>query len=801
MKKNILSKILTLGVIAVPILIGTSLLSFSNITSNKSNLTITSKTIPTVPEDGIITKDFVKNLIRFKESQVPPGTWNGVLVESDFVGATSVENNGFFFMTEIKSVTLPITVKKIGEAAFNSLYYLTNISALGATSIGEHAFTNSNNISDLGIKLTESINVNLNESLNWGIASTNMLDIAPPIFPTMPENGTITNEFIINLIYYKKNTITNWDGSLLESDFEGATSVADNAFQNNTEIKSITLPSSVLTIGANAFSGASNLTTISALGATSIGANAFAGTNGITGIENSKINLTYSTDIKIGNVLFWGTASEKVSIANGLVEPTVPLIITNSFVNSLIEYKKYNSPTATPWNGVLVESDFVGATSIAESAFQIITEVTSIILPLTVLTIGDNAFAGASNLTTISALGATSIGANAFAETNKMSNGGIKLTGSENINVDQANNWGTTAEKLDIENAPKVPEDGIITSSFISELITYKKTTIANWDASLIENDFTNAISVADAAFQNNTEIKSITLPSSVLTIGANAFNGASALTTISALGATSIGSNAFVGTDKMSNGGIKLTGSENINVDQANNWGTTAGQLDIKNSPKVPEDGIITFGFISELITYKKEIATVANPWDGILVESDFANATSVADGAFQNNTEIKSITLPTSVLKIGLDAFNGASALTTISALGATSIGANAFVGMINMSIGGIKLTESENINVDQAGRWGIELDKLNIKPEDITTPPSDDQNMIYIIIGASVGVLLLIAGIITGVLIHRKKGNESLFISKKDKKSKDDSNKKSIDDDNTDESTVEVKDEETD
>jgi hypothetical protein len=56
-------------------------------------------------------------------------------------------------------------------------------------------------------------------------------------------------------------------------------------------------------IQADAFNGASSLTSISAFGATSIGNGAFAGTTGITGVGDSKINLTYSTNITPANAI------------------------------------------------------------------------------------------------------------------------------------------------------------------------------------------------------------------------------------------------------------------------------------------------------------------------------------------------------------------------------------------------------------------------------------------------------------------------------------------------------------------
>jgi hypothetical protein len=88
---------------------------------------------------------------------------------------------------------------------------------------------------------------------------------------------------------------------LVESDFVGATSVAANAFEKNNEISSITsitLPTTVKSIGTNAFYGSDNISTISALGVTTIDDRAF---NQMLGIIPGGIKLTYSETIKPGN--------------------------------------------------------------------------------------------------------------------------------------------------------------------------------------------------------------------------------------------------------------------------------------------------------------------------------------------------------------------------------------------------------------------------------------------------------------------------------------------------------------------
>ena len=677
-------------------------------TANKLNFT-GAPVKPTIHTDGIITKDFVSALILYENSQLPTGTsWDGILNENDLTDAISIAEGAFQDNTEIKSITLPDTVTSIGANAFSRATNLTTISALGVTSIGNQAFAGTTNMSNGGIKLKWSSNINATKAQTWGTTPEKLLITNIPNKPTV-NGGIIDDAFVNILITYKKNThpTGNWDGSLLESDFESATTVAPNAFQGNIEIKSITLPDTVTLIGDNAFSGAINLTTISALGATSIGANSFGETTGIDGNGNNKINLTYSEDIKLANAETWGTAPNKLNIINTPTNPIVPLSIDANFVNKLITYKKSMLPTGASWDGVLVDSDFIGEispNSVAEGAFQGNTEIKSITLPNTILTIGSNAFSGTSNITTISILGATSIHINAFAGMTNMSNGGIKLKWSNEINATKAQTWGTTPEKLSFTGIESIPSitDGIIDDVFVNILIKHKINTdpSGNWNGILVATDFVGANSIADSAFQNRNEVTSITLPNTVLRIGPNAFNGASALTTISALNATSIGSQAFDGTTGITgveDSKINLTSSSEIKIGNAGNWGigdpNKLNIIDSPTNPTVPTD--IDANFVTELIKYKKSLLATGDIWDGVLIATDFANATSITPNAFQGNTEIKSITLPDTVLGIGENAFNG----------------------MTSIIDNGINLTYSENIKLGNAQFWGTELHKLNI------------------------------------------------------------------------------------
>ncbi len=699
-KKIALPLLLTLGGVAIPILVGSVLISNSNTTSNKTTSLISDRKIvrelPTVGADGIITSGFVVELITYKKTL--PVAWDKTLIAADFTGATSVADGAFQNNTEIISIILSTEVISIGANAFSGAANLTTISALGATSIGANAFAGTTGIVPSGIILKYSFNIKPSNAGIWGTQDGKIVfEGTLPTKPIIPEDGIIDSTFVIELFNYKhylEPTGANWIGPFIESDFTGATSVGVGAFRGRSSITSISLPDSVLTIGANAFNRATSLTNIDLPGATSIGRNAFKTTRAIV---SGGIKLKYNPDsIKPGDAVNWGTTTDNLLILNAPIKPIMTAgIINNVYVNELILYKNSLLPSGAVWNGILVAADFTGATSVDVNAFQDNTKVTSIILPKEVISIGENAFSGATNLTSILAIGATSIGANAFVGTTGIVLGGIKLKISENINDANVADWGTKIEYIEFiaPTQPIIADDGIITSEFVNELITYKKSLLATdivWNGVLVANDFEGATSVAASAFQGEIEIISIILPIEVISIGENAFSEATSLTTIDLLGATSIGANAFAGTTGIAPGGIKLEyNPDGIKPGDAVNWGTTIEDLSIANAPTHPimNTGIIDNVYVDQLIDYKNSLLQSGNDWTDTLVETDFDGATSVADNAFLQNFVITSIILPGKVTSIGANAFAGAN-LTNISAIGATSIGNDTFSGATSLT-----------------------------------------------------------------------------------------------------------------
>ncbi len=295
----------------------------------------------------------------------------------------------------------------------------------------------------------------------------------------------------------------------------------------------------------------------------------------------------------------------------------------------------------------------------------------------------------------------------------------------------------------------------------MADAIIIQKELDMNWDGSLVEADFINVTSIAASAFESNTKITSISLPTTVKTIGTNAFANATNLITITTYGATIIWRDAFNNLNNLNT--LNLTYSAPL-FDSWKTW-TSIGDYPTNwkkikwiNPPTKPVSNLtITSDFIFDLIRYKE--FNNSNVWNGVLVEADFINTTSVANGAFWNNIKITSITLPDTVISIGTNAFNGAINLNTVSALGATNIGTNAFAKTISLIPKGIKLTSSVNISPNNAKSWGIHFDKLDIQMNTLLPVVNDEQIDLIIIISISIVVALLLVLNIGGFIYYRK------------------------------------------
>ena len=252
------------------------------------------------------------------------------------------------------------------------------------------------------------------------------------------------------------------------------TSIGLYAFNKCRGLTSVTIPNSVTSIGELAFEWCVNLTSINiGSGVTSIGSDAFYCCSGLASVNISDIEAWCKISFSgyYSNPLY----SAKHLYLNG--EEIKDLIIPNSVI------------------------------SIGECAFAGCSGLTSVTIPNSVTSIGVGAFSQCTSLTTISIPNSvTSIGASAFYCCNSLSS----ITIPNNV-----------------------------TSIGQSAFVNCRSLTSLSIPG--------NVVFIGDGAFYGCSGLTSMEIPNSVTSIGGSAFSSCSSLTNVTiGSGVTSIGSNSF---------------------------------------------------------------------------------------------------------------------------------------------------------------------------------------------------------------------------------------------------------------
>jgi hypothetical protein len=268
------------------------------------------------------------------------------------------------------------------------------------------------------------------------------------------------------------------------------TAIGDNAFLEETGVTNVTIPSSVTTIGANAFSE-SGLTSVTIPGTvSSIGAGAFQGCG----------NLTSAT-------IADGVVSIGASAFSGC-----PVLANVTIPSSAIEPYAFSSCRSLT-NLTLAS----GLISIGDGAFDT-TGLTSIAVPGSVTVIGEGAFYECSALTNASIpTSVTSIGINAFSFT------GLKVI------------------IVDVQNSNYSSVDGVLFDKNQTTLIQYPGGLAGAYTIP------SGVVSIGESAFAYCRGLTSVAIPDGVSDIATNAFQTCDSLTSITIPnGVNSIGNSTF---------------------------------------------------------------------------------------------------------------------------------------------------------------------------------------------------------------------------------------------------------------
>ena len=591
---------------------------------------------------------------------------------------TGLNDWAFERCTELVIVRMPDSVTSIGGEAFSNCTSLSSVTiSSGVTFIGRWAFS--------GCK-----NLRYNEYGNayyLGNADN------PYVVCMKPTSDSITSCEI------HPNTKT----------------ISDGAFEYCTGLTNITIPDSVTSIGFAVFEGCTGLTSVTiGNGVTSIGAGAFCNCTGLT-------NITIPDSVtSIGSSAFRGcTGLTSITIPDSvtsigdhafedckeLTSITIPDSVTSIGYEAFsgcknLRYNEYDNvyylgniknpyivsvKAITPYITVCIMHP--NSKIIYDNTFEDCKELTSIIIPDGVTSIGKHAFENCMSLKSITIPDSvTSIGYAAF--------GGC--TGLESITLPFVGKTlnGTSDTQFDYIFGDNVP-------------------------ASLKTVVITGGESIGESAFYGCTGLESITIPDSITSIGAEAFYKCTGLTNITISDSvTSIGAEAFykctrltsvtIGNGVTSIGDDALsycTGLTNITIpDSVTSIGSYAFHNCTGLTSVTIGNGVTSIGAYAFFKCTGLTSVTIGN---GVTSIGDCAfyectgltnitipdSITSIGKSAFEDCKGLMSITIPDSVTSIGSYAFNNCTGLTSVTiGNGVTSIGSYAFfdcTGLISIAI----------------------------------------------------------------------------------------------------------------
>ena len=475
------------------------------------------------------------------------------------------------------------------------------------------------------------------------------------------------------------------------------TAISRDAFENNTNIVSIKLSSTITSIGGSAFYNCYKLIEVynkSSLkitaGSSSNGYVAYYAKNVYTNEGGSKLTtdengyVIYTDGDEKILVAYLGTNTELALPSYiteiyqyafygcaGLTSMTLPDSVTSIGSSA---FSNCSRLTTVNWNatectsaGSLNHSIFGGCSKLAtvnigdsvkiipSYAFYGCKGLTSMTLPDSVTSIGEYAFSGCSGLTSITIPDSvTSIGSSAFSNCSRLT----------------TVNWNATA---------------CTSAGSSSDPIFEGCTNLAT------VNIGENVTTIPSIAFYGCAGLTSMTLPDSVTSIGEYAFSGCTGLTSITIPDSvTSIGSSAFSNCSRLT--------TVNWNATEC----TSAGSYSYPIFQGCTNLATVNIG---ENVTTIPSIAFYGCAGLTSMTLPD--SVTSIGEYAFSGCTGLTSVTIPNSVTSIGDGAFRDCYKLIEVynkSSLkitaGSSSNGYVAYYARnVYTSEGGSKLTEDEN------------------------------------------------------------------------------------------------------
>ena len=564
-------------------------------------------------------------------------------------------DRAFFDCINLTSISVPNSVKDIGEWAFAGCSLLSSIDIPNSViSIGNNAFAGC--LSLKYISIPECV-ICLNGN---------------PFGDCEGEIECLSANFIYEddvLFNRDKSEIISFRNQEIESYIipDSVTSIGDGAFGCCSSLSSLFIPNSVTSIGDGAFEGCSSLSSLV--------------------IPDSVVNIK-------GNPFYLWKGKLECLSASFIYEDNV---LFNMDKSKLISYRNQEAKSFIIPNGVM---------SIEKYAFSGCSSLISISVPKSVTSIGDGAFDGCSSLSSIAISDSiTSISAWTFDGCKSLRS--LIIPDSVTCIGNEAFRGCSSLCSLVIPDSVTSIGDGAFDgcSSLRSLVIPDCVTSIRDgaFDGcsslrSLIIPD--SVTSIGDGAFSSCSSLRSLVIPDCVTSIGNGVFSSCSSLRSLVIPDSVvNIKGNPFC----YWKGKLECLSASFIYEDNVLFNMDKSKLISFRNQEAksfIIPDGVMSIGKCAFVDCYSLVSISIPNSVTSIGEESFIDcsslrslvipdSVTSIGDGAFWGCSSLRSLVIPASVTSIGAWSFSGCKSLSSLVIPDSvTSIGYSAFDGCSSLS-----------------------------------------------------------------------------------------------------------------
>ena len=530
------------------------------------------------------------------------------LTELDFPdGLTSIGQYSFQGCIGLTSLTIPTTVKTIGASAFRGSG-LTSVSVPdNVTTLGNCSFAGCPNLTSAyvgsGVSSYDGSCFIDNQSLQSLAVS--------------PDNIVFDSRNNCNAVIRKSDNhlFTGCNTTIIPED---VVSIEIWAFRGSKGLEQITIPASVRSIGSQAFNDCPNLTTVNVM---SENPPSVSDASSFSNRANATLYVPYGCRDAYLAANIWKSFKEIVAVIGFADANVKALCVANWDTNGDGELSETEAAAVTDLgtvfrnNTTITSFDelayFTGLTSIGEYAFSGCSSLTVVSIPSSMASIGQNAFMGCNGLTA--------------------------------VNITDLTSWCHISFGSAWANPVSLAAHLYVNGEELTEL------------------DFPDGLtSIGQYSFQGCIGLTSLTIPTTVKTIGASAFRG-SGLTSVSVPdNVTTLGNCSFAGCPNLTSAYV---GSGVSSYD---------GSCFIDNqslqSLAVSPDNIVFDSRNNCNAVIRKSDNHLFTGCNTTIIPEDVV---SIEIWAFRGSKGLEQITIPASVRSIGSQAFNDCPNLTTVNVM----------------------------------------------------------------------------------------------------------------------------------